>query len=443
MGTVWAATHAVTKKRVAIKFLKPALALNPQTHKRFLREARAASAVRHPNVVQIHDVIEEGGAPVMVMDLLEGESLADRLERLGALRVDEACVILEQVVSAMEAAHALGIVHRDLKPDNIFLVRQSDGSESVRVLDFGIAKLTATEGDAAQTAGLTSTGSMLGTPYYMSPEQATGEKSIDGRSDVWSLGIILYECLTGRRPTEADTLGQVLKIIMTGAIRPIQTLAPHLPPDLAEMVMSMLAHERDARRVGLPEIRATLRAHSHRGTSASDAPRPIGAPGRAVVALTPQADPLAGTEVLPDARATTRTSRRRRVLVFAATAASTIGLGLAAMPGLERIFWTRAPTAEDGASATASAERVSVAASLSSEPAAASIPSTPATASASSSVADAAASLPARPPARASSGDARSSARSVGTGAPAVPDASSASATDRPIRSGLFIDAPY
>jgi eukaryotic-like serine/threonine-protein kinase len=259
MGVVWAATNTVTLKPTALKFLKSAHAADPRVRQRFLREARAACAVRHPNVVEIHDVLElEDGAPVMVMDLLEGETLGHRLDREQSIPLDQLAAILLPVVSAVGTAHAHGVVHRDLKPDNIFLVRNSDGSQTVCVLDFGIAKMTHTDGSAAETGGLTGTGAMLGTPYYMSPEQIFGERDIDHRTDIWALGVILYECLSGARPTQADNIGQILKIVTTDGIRPLETVAPWVPADVAQLVGRMLSRDRALRPSSLREVRAVL-----------------------------------------------------------------------------------------------------------------------------------------------------------------------------------------
>jgi serine/threonine-protein kinase len=284
MSSVWAATHALTRKAVALKFLKPELAKKSELRQRFLREARAASAVRHPNIVQIHDVLElDDRSPVMVMDLLEGESLASRVARDGPLPLVEVARLLLPVVSAIQSAHALGIVHRDLKPENLFLVSGAPGEPHVRVLDFGIAKLTGVEGDAAQSAELTRTGSMLGTIYYMSPEQTYGERDVDHRADIWALGVILYECLTGRRPTEGENVGQILKSITTGSFLPLARVAPGLPADVTELVARMLALDRNGRPQDLREVATVLERHASdvaqsRGLALAE--HPGRAPGR-------------------------------------------------------------------------------------------------------------------------------------------------------------------
>jgi serine/threonine-protein kinase len=185
MGVVWAATHAVTRKRVAVKLLKPEHTADPVRRERFMREARAASAVRHPNIIEIQDFIElEGDDLAMVMDLLVGESLGERLAREGRIPIGPLAPIMLQVLSAVGTAHAAGIVHRDLKPDNVFLAADPDGGVSVRVLDFGIAKILPGDRPVGLPLSLTQTGAVLGTPFYMAPEQIFGEKNVDARADV-------------------------------------------------------------------------------------------------------------------------------------------------------------------------------------------------------------------------------------------------------------------
>lgn len=275
MGAVWSAKHVVTRKRVAIKALHPAMSKDADIRGRFVREARAASAVNHPNVVQIYDVLEHDGQPIIVMELLRGESLGARLERDGRLAVADLPAIFGPAIDAIQAAHDRGIVHRDLKPDNIFLVDGAAGTE-VRVLDFGIAKLTALEGDAAKTGKMTQAGAMLGTPYYMSPEQACGDVTLDERSDIWALGIILYECLAGHRPTEGPTLGAILRAVVSGNISPIAHVVPSCPPGLAATIGAMLTVERKARSITLDTVKASLlQPHAFLIQPPSIAPTPL------------------------------------------------------------------------------------------------------------------------------------------------------------------------
>ncbi|MEJ7728611.1 MAG: serine/threonine-protein kinase, partial [Polyangiaceae bacterium] len=263
MGVVWAATNMRTGMPVAVKLLKPGGSsaersldtFSPRSSaperppdargkERFLREARAAAAVRHPNVVQIYDLGgHDHGNTHIGMDHQAGESQRTPHKRSGALGVREAAQILVPVLSAVGAAHSLGIVHRDLKPDNIFLCDDDNHGKRVKVLDFGIAKQTAM-GSETQDAALTATGMVVGTPYYMSPEQVFGDSDIDHRADVWALGVLMYECFTGVRPTQADGVGQVLKVIMKGSIPPLSSAAPTVPAELAGTIDRMLSRDR-------------------------------------------------------------------------------------------------------------------------------------------------------------------------------------------------------
>ncbi|HEX2870312.1 MAG TPA: serine/threonine-protein kinase [Polyangiaceae bacterium] len=210
MGSVWLAQHLTLRSPVAIKLIDPGIATNPEALSRFLREAQAAASLRSPHVVQILDHGVDEGVPFIVMELLDGESLASRLERQRRLAPFDTAHLMTQVARAMTKAHEAGIVHRDLKPDNIFIVR-NDEEEIAKVLDFGVAK-SHTHGVGAVSSA-TRTGSVLGTPYYMSPEQAEGSKSVDHRTDIWAMGVIAWECLLGARPFEAETLGGLLLAI--------------------------------------------------------------------------------------------------------------------------------------------------------------------------------------------------------------------------------------
>jgi serine/threonine-protein kinase len=216
MGSVWRAEHLSWEAPVAIKLMNRDIADQPEARARFEREVRLAAGLRSPHVVQVldHGVDEATRQPFIAMELLEGESLERRLKRFGRLSAAETFGIISQIVRALSRAHEAGIVHRDLKPENIFLV-QNDEEHLAKVLDFGIAK-----GTHPLSLGLTRPGRILGTPYYMSPEQFRGSE-IDQRSDLWSLSVIACECLTGRRPFEANDFGQLALLLLGGARRPL------------------------------------------------------------------------------------------------------------------------------------------------------------------------------------------------------------------------------
>jgi eukaryotic-like serine/threonine-protein kinase len=261
MGVVWAAVHLVTRRHVALKFVRVLDDARPELRRRLLREGRAASAIDHPHVVRIHDVFEVDGVPVLVMDLLAGESLAQLRARREALPLDETVGILRPVVSALAAAHMAGVVHRDLKPENIFLAARPEGGLDVRVVDFGVAKLLETASSGGKTGPLTRTGEVIGTPFYMSPEQFFGEPNIDHRADIWALGVVLYECLAGQRPFVGDNFGQILKSATTGAYVPLSRLAPHLPREVTALAGQMLSPD-PARRPSIDLIAAVLDRHT-------------------------------------------------------------------------------------------------------------------------------------------------------------------------------------
>lgn len=240
MGVVWEAHDETTGEGRALKFIRTDKCGDARSIARLLREARAASAVSHPNVARVFEVLElPEGTPFLVMERLHGETLKTRLARVGKLSPDELGPIGVAIASGVRAAHALGIVHRDLKPDNVFVL--SDGG--VKVIDFGIAKELRSEGETE----LTTTGAMLGTLHYMAPEQVFGDVDIDERADVWALGVVLYECLAGRRPTEGSGSGQVLKAIMTRAFTPLAVASPGCPGAVSDLVARMLSRERTER----------------------------------------------------------------------------------------------------------------------------------------------------------------------------------------------------
>jgi eukaryotic-like serine/threonine-protein kinase len=243
MGAVYEATQRTIGRRVALKVINPLLSDDPDVLRRFLSEAKVANQVQHRNMVQVTDFGEHRGQPFLVMELLEGESLAARLEREGPLEPATAIALLSPVLSAIAHVHARGIVHRDLKPDNVFLAREAGADAPVpRVLDLGIA-LASSEGDPRHTA----TGAMLGTPAYMAPEQVVSSRAVTVHADQYALGCVLYEMLTGRLPIEADNLHGLLLAKTTSDPTDIRTVREGIPEPVAAAVMRAVSREPGAR----------------------------------------------------------------------------------------------------------------------------------------------------------------------------------------------------
>jgi len=292
MGTVFEAIAEDTGQRVAVKVIAANMADDRSIVTRFQREVRTASALDTPHIVK---VIEAGIDPItqlpfMAMEYLEGEDLRQLLKRLGPLPADLALRITAQACKALEAAHAARILHRDIKPANLFLAKQGD-MRVVKLLDFGVAKVQHGElhGDAELT-GLTRTGSMIGSPLYMSPEQAKGYRELDGRSDLWSLGVVLYQMLSGKTPRKKiDQLGELLVRICTQPPPPIQRRAPWVPPAVAGLLTHALAMDADDR---FPSAAALLEAVEMLLPNGMDIPeralRPLSEEERSIVAESSQ-----------------------------------------------------------------------------------------------------------------------------------------------------------
>ena len=249
MGVVWAARDVFGGGPVAVKVLKGA---SPDLCRRFERETRVAAKLVHPNVVEVRAALSlPDGKPALVMALLRGRSLATELADRGSLPAGETRDLLLPLASAVRAAHARGILHRDLKPANVFLAEDEDGARVVTLLDFGLAKLVAADEAAAEK--LTRTGAMLGTPRYMAPEQLLGEPATPA-SDVWALGVLAFECLTGDKPVAGKSLAQLVRAVTRGEVKHLPEGAP-----LARIVNAMLAVE-PGDRPPLAEVHAALDA---------------------------------------------------------------------------------------------------------------------------------------------------------------------------------------
>ena len=241
MGSVWRARNLRLDAPVAVKLMAPAIVADESALLRFHREAHAGATLRSPHILQVfdHDVDAATGQPYIVMELLDGEPLSKRLERVG-LSLAQTEAVLGDVCRGLAVAHQHGVVHRDLKPDNIFLERNQD-EELAKILDFGIAK-----SQAFALGPGTQTGAILGTPYYMSPEQIRGAKLVDARSDLWSLAVIVHECVTGRRPFQAETLGALAVAICTDSIRPVSEWV-RVPPAVDAWFARALDRDPDRR----------------------------------------------------------------------------------------------------------------------------------------------------------------------------------------------------
>ncbi|HEY0986401.1 MAG TPA: serine/threonine-protein kinase, partial [Kofleriaceae bacterium] len=271
MGSVYLGTHVRLRKRVAIKVLNPQLTSAPMVE-RFHREAITASQIGHEGIAQVTDLgTSTLGEPFLVMEYLEGESLASRLKASGALAIEDACELGCAILSPLAAAHLAGIIHRDLKPDNVFLVRQSRG-EMVKLLDFGISRTV----DRDATFRLTTTGLVLGTPYYMSPEQARGDSEVTVAADLYAFGVILYEMLVGDIPIRAENYNQLMYRVMMGDFVWPRRRRADLPEVLEQLIVRAMAQEPHDRPSGaneiehalLPFCRPMFRDHASAGLSA-------------------------------------------------------------------------------------------------------------------------------------------------------------------------------
>ncbi len=343
MGAVWVADHLTLHTQVVVKFMSVELAKDPANVARFSKEASAAAAVKSPHVVQTFDHgVAPNGAPFIVMELLEGEDLGKRIERAGPLALGEVAEVIAQASKALGRAHAAGIVHRDIKPDNIFLCHAEEGEVFVKILDFGIAKMR----DSTGGLGATRTGALMGTPYYMSPEQALGLKGIDLRTDLWSLGVVAFEAMTGVRPFDGDTIGALAVAIAHGPMPVPSSASAPLGPAIDAWFARACARDLTARFSTAKELseafQVAVRAGAGTGSHVSPTAKTVSAPELAASArasspnggprlsttTSPTSDPSGPEDAQLPGIASRSTTRRA---VAAVVAASVVVGGLAAV----------------------------------------------------------------------------------------------------------------
>jgi serine/threonine-protein kinase len=328
MAIVFCATHLWTGRRVALKLLKPDL-VEPARNARLVQEARAAAAVSHPNVVQVLDMgLTEDGVSYLVMELLEGRTLKDELRARGALDPAQTLAILLPLLGAMAVAHDRGIVHRDLKPANIFLCADASGRLLPKVLDFGIAKVI-------EESGITRTGVVLGTPSYLSPEQAAGEPDVGPAADVWAFGVIAFECLSGQLPFTAARSDAVMQRIVNEDAPPLGPLVPGLGSAFAAAIDRALRRDRRAR---YPDARSFARALALTaqtdGIALPSDPDPLGLPEWSAWRSTGAGEWTSTGQLAATPHEPGRKRRRPRAsLLLAALAA--LGVGFAAYAARE------------------------------------------------------------------------------------------------------------
>jgi serine/threonine protein kinase len=337
MGSVWLAEHITLKNEVAIKLIDSELGQLGQQRARFVREAQLAARIKSTHVVQIHDHgVTDDGQPFIAMEYLVGESLRDRLTARGRLSCAETARIVSHVGRALAGAHDAGLVHRDLKPENLFICKEGD-DEIIKVLDFGVAK--ASDALADSSIDPTQTGVLVGTPFYMSPEQAQGLKTVDYRTDFWAMGVVVFECLTGARPFSAEALGPLIGKIMVGPIPVPSRTAPDagLTGDVDAWVARALARDPGERFASAREMSEAFMIASGVTDSWKRSGRPSGGegagaskpPSQAANALadTVPLDEAAASSVAPVAQPTASSSRFPWVLAIVVLFGAVVTLG--------------------------------------------------------------------------------------------------------------------
>jgi len=388
MGAVYAGENIKIKRKVAIKVLHAGVAEDAQTVVRFEREAQAAGTIDNDHILEILDLGElAGGERYMVMEFLDGEPLSHRIRRLGRMTPEQICPIARQMLEGLQAAHAAGIIHRDLKPDNIFILREKAGvSDYVKIIDFGISKFQPLGSDAKN---MTRTGAIMGTPYYMSPEQARGSAEADLRSDLYAVGVILFEAVTAQVPFEATSINELLFKIVLADPRPLSQIVPGIDSAFASIVSKAMAREPSQRFQTAAEFIAALDGWAHEG-KAVVVPQPIDPRASVIAALEGRDLPTQATQPTGNTWAHTNPGQPSlppaaapRVALFAVLGVSVVLLLLAG----SAIAWKVTSGESSAAPATAAASSPTVADSATAAPPAASASPTPIQPSATAAVA--------------------------------------------------------
>ena len=273
MGAVYEAENVRIRRRVALKILHPQIAQKADTLRRFEREAQAAGRIGSKHIIEVLDLGElPDGARFMVMEFLDGTTLDQRIRSKGRLTPEDAAPIIAQLLEGLGAAHEAGIIHRDLKPANIYLTTSRGVPDFVKILDFGVSKFNVLNDEMS----MTSTGAVLGTPYYMSPEQAKGSRQVDPRSDLYAVGVILYECITGQVPFSAETFNELIFRIVLESPPPVESFVPNLDPAFTAIIHKAMAREANERFQSAAEFRSAVLKWAEAAASGPVMPAALG-----------------------------------------------------------------------------------------------------------------------------------------------------------------------